>query len=281
MLAGYAVHGYGRDAIEFFDLMVKKGVEPDHVTFTRLLSACSHSGLVKEAKRYFKIVFSVYGVEPRMDHYSCVVDLLGCAGHLKAARVLIESMPMEPNSGILRALLNACRIYGNIELGKEVVERLFALDPSDSRNYIMLSNIYSSVGQWRDVSKVRALMKERSLMRNPECSFIEHGNKIYRFVMGDQSHPDSEKIYMKLEELIEKIQKAVYVPETEFVLHNVDEEVKQDMISNHSEKLVIAFGLLVIGADRPLIITKNLIICGDCHSIAKFVSLVEKQTIII
>ncbi|KAA8528790.1 hypothetical protein F0562_036145 [Nyssa sinensis] len=281
MLAGYAVHGYGRDAIEFFDLMVKKGVEPDHVTFTHLLSACSHSGLIKEAKIYFKIMFSVYGVEPRMDHYSCMVDLLGRAGHLKAARVLIESMPMEPNSGIWGALLNACRIYGNIELGKEVAERLFALDPSDSRNYIMLSNIYSSAGQWRDASKVRALMKERSLMRNPGCSFIEHGNKIYRFVVGDQSHPNSEKIFMKLEELIEKIQKAGYVPETEFVLHNVDEEVKQDMISKHSEKLAIAFGLLVIGADRPLIITKNLRICGDCHSTAKFVSLVEKRTIII
>uniref|UniRef100_A0A5B7B3X4 DYW domain-containing protein n=1 Tax=Davidia involucrata TaxID=16924 RepID=A0A5B7B3X4_DAVIN len=281
MLAGYAVHGYGRDAIELFNLMVKKGVEPDHVTFTHLLSACSHSGLVKEAKRYFEIMSSVYGVEPRLDHYSCMVDLLGRAGHLKAARVLIESMPMEPNSGVWGALLNACRVYGNFELGKEVAERLFALDPSDSRNYIMLSNIYSAAGQWRDASKVRALMKERGLMRNPGCSFIEHGNKIHRFVVGDQSHPDSEEIYMKLEELIEKIQKAGYVPETEFVLHDVDEEIKQDMINKHSEKLAIAFGLLVIGAGRPLIITKNLRICGDCHSTAKFVSLVEKRTIII
>ncbi|XP_059637179.1 pentatricopeptide repeat-containing protein At5g40410, mitochondrial-like [Cornus florida] len=281
MLAAYAVHGHGRDAIDLFDLMIKKGVEPDHVTFTHLLSACSHSGLVAEAKAYFKIMSTVYGVEPRLDHYSCMVDLLGRAGHLKDARVLIESMPMEPNSGVWGALLNACRVYGNIEIGEEVAERLFALDPSDARNYIMLSNMYSAVGQWRNASNVRALMKERGLRRNPGCSFIEHGNKIHSFVVGDQSHPDSEKIYVKLHEVIEKIRKAGYVPKTEFVLHDVEEEVKQDMINKHSEKLAIAFGLLMIEAGRPLIITKNLRICGDCHNTAKFVSLVEKRTIII
>ncbi|THG03368.1 pentatricopeptide repeat-containing protein At5g40410, mitochondrial [Camellia sinensis] len=281
MLAGYAVHGYGRGAIEFFDLMVKKGVEPDHVTFTHLLSACSHSGLVKEGRKYFEIMSSVYKVEPRLDHYSCMVDLLGRAGLLKDAHVLIESMPMEPNSGIWGALLNACRIYGDIELGNEVAERLFALNPSDSRNYIMLSNIYSAAGQWSDASKVRLLMKERGFVSNPGCSFIEHRSKIHRFVVGDQTHPDSDKIHKKLDELIEKIHKAGYVPRTEFVLHNVDEEVKQYLINKHSEKLAIAFGLLVTDSGRPIVITKNLRICGDCHGMAKFVSLTEKRSIII
>ncbi|KAF8405479.1 hypothetical protein HHK36_010385 [Tetracentron sinense] len=281
MLAGYAMHGHGREAIEVFDLMVKEGVSPDHVTFTHLLSACSHSGLVKEGKKYFELMSKVYGIEPRVDHYSCMVDLLGRSGLLKEAIGLIESMPIKPNAGVWGALLGACRIYHSIELGKEVAERLFALDPWDPRNYIVLSNMYSASGLWRDASRVRALMKERGLRKKPGCSFIEHRNKVHRFVVGDRSHPESEEIYSKLEELMEKIHKAGFIPKTELVLHDVDEEVKEDMISKHSEKLAIAFGLLVTGAGMPIMITKNLRICGDCHSAAKFISLIEKRTIII
>ncbi|KAL5780789.1 hypothetical protein ACOSQ2_011526 [Xanthoceras sorbifolium] len=281
MLAGYAMHGHGREAIEFFEFMVKVGLVPDHVTFTHLLSACGHSGLVNEGKNYFNVMSEIYGVAPRLDHYSCMVDLLGRSGHLNDAYEMIKQMPMEPNSGVWGALLGACRVYGNTELGTEVAERLFALEPLDSRNYIMLSNIYSAAGMWKEASKVRALMKERGLIRTTGCSFIEHGNEIHRFVVGDQSHPESEKIYKKLEEVIGKIRAANFVPKTEYVLHDVDEEVKEDMINKHSEKLAIAFGLLVVNAGMPLIITKNLRICGDCHGMAKLVSLIENRTIII
>uniref|UniRef100_A0A2N9FL89 Pentacotripeptide-repeat region of PRORP domain-containing protein n=1 Tax=Fagus sylvatica TaxID=28930 RepID=A0A2N9FL89_FAGSY len=208
MLAGYAVHGFGRKAMEIFESMIKEGLEPDHVTFTHLLNACSHSGFVKEGKYYFKIMSEVYGIEPRLDHYSCMVDLLGRSGLLNDAYELIIHMPMEPNSGVWGALIGACRVYGNFELGKEVAERLIALDPSDPRNYIMLSNIYCAAGLWRDASKVRTLMKDRGVIRNSGCSFIEHGNKIHHFVVGDRSHPEWEKIYAKLEELIGKIRKA-------------------------------------------------------------------------
>ncbi|EOY15161.1 hypothetical protein QUC31_000397 [Theobroma cacao] len=281
MLACYAVHGYGKDAIKLFQVMVQKGVQPDHVTFTHLLSACSHSGLVNEGKHYFKIMSEVYGVEQKLDHYSCMVDLLGRSGRLNDAYDLIRCMPMEPTSGVWGALLNACRVYGNTELGKEVAERLFSLDPLDARNYIMLSNIYSSAGLWREASEVRALLKERSPYRTPGCSFVEHGNKIYRFVVGDRSHPQAERIYNKLEELIGKIRNSGFMSKTEFVLHDVDEEVKENMINQHSEKLAVAFGLLVTDAAMPLIITKNLRICGDCHSMAKAVSLIERRTLII
>ncbi|PON60614.1 DYW domain containing protein [Parasponia andersonii] len=283
MLAGYAVHGHGKEAVELFENMIMKGVQPDHVTFVHLLNACSHSGLVKHGKNYFKIMSQVHRIEPRLDHYSCMVDLLGRSGLLNDAYELITSMPMEPNSGVWGALFGACRVYGNIELGKEVAERLFALEPSDSRNYIMLSNMYSAAGLWKDASKVRTLMKDRGLIRNPKpgCSFIEHKSKILRFVADDRSHPDSEKIHKKLEELIGKIREAGFVSKTECVLHDVEEEVREDMISKHSEKLAIAFGILVTHADMPIIITKNLRICGDCHATTKLISLIEKRTIII
>ncbi|PRQ22512.1 putative DYW domain-containing protein [Rosa chinensis] len=221
--------------------MVRKGVQPDHVTFTHLLSACSHSGLIKEGRNYFDIMSEVYGVEPRLEHYSCMVDLLGRCGLLHDAYELIKRMPMEPNSGVWGALFGACRVHGNIELGKEVAERLFALEPSDSRNYIMLSNVYSAAGLWRDASKVRALMKEKDLARTPGAVLLNMEIKFIALLWA----------------------------------------VKEDMISKHSEKLAIAFGLLVINAGMPMIITMNLRIFGVCHGAAKFISLIEKRTIII
>nr|KYP56910.1 hypothetical protein KK1_003161 [Cajanus cajan] len=266
---------------EFFERTVREGLEPDHVTFTHLLSACSHSGLVKEGKYYFQIMSDVYKVQPQLDHYSCMVDLLGRCGLLNDAHQLIKNMPLEPNSGVWGALLGACRVYGNINLGKEAAENLIALNPSDPRNYIMLSNIYSAAGLWSDASKVRSLMKTKVLTRNAGCSFIEHGNKIHRFVVDDYSHPDSEKIHKKLEELMRKIQEVGFVSETESILHDVDEDVKTDMINKHSEKIALAYGLLVSSTDMPLVIIKNLRICRDCHNTAKFVSLIEKRTIII
>ncbi|KAG4958121.1 hypothetical protein AAZX31_15G253900 [Glycine max] len=281
MLAGYAMHGHGKEAIEFFKWTVREGMKPDHVTFTHLLSACSHSGLVMDGKYYFQIMSDFYRVQPQLDHYSCMVDLLGRCGMLNDAYRLIKSMPLEPNSGVWGALLGACRVYRNINLGKEAAENLIALNPSDPRNYIMLSNIYSAAGLWSDASKVRALMKTKVFIRNAGCSFIEHGNKIHRFVVDDYSHPDSDKIHRKLEEIMRKIKEVGFVSETESILHDVDEEVKTDMINKHSEKIALAFGLLVSNADMPLVIIKNLRICLDCHNTAKFVSLIEKRTIII
>lgn len=281
MLACYATHGFGREAIDGFHFMIKEGLQPDHVTFTHLLNACSHSGLVNEGKKYFEIMSTVYGMKPRLDHYSCMVDLLGRSGLLEEAHTLIESMPMEPNSAIWGALLGACRVYGNVQLGKKAAENLFSLDPSDHRNYVMLSNICSAAGLWSDASNVRALLKQRAIIRNAGCSFLEHRNKIYRFVVGDRSHPESEKIYKKLEEILIKIREAGFTAKTEFVLHNVDDKVKEDMINQHGEKLAIAFGLLVIGSSDSIVINKNIRICGDCHEMAKAVSQIESRNITI
>ncbi|KAL0735485.1 hypothetical protein Bca4012_011695 [Brassica carinata] len=283
MLAAYATHGYGRDAIKHFELMVDHyGISPDHVTFTHLLSACSHSGLVEEGKHYFETMLERYRVEPRLDHYSCMVDLMGRSGFLQEAYGLIKEMPIEPSSGVWGALLGACRVYGDTKLGQEAAERLFELEPYDGRNYIMLSNIYSASGQWKDASRIRNLMKQKGLVRASGCSYIEHGNKIHKFVVGDWSHPESEKIQKKLKEIRKKMKNELgYRSRTEFVLHDVDEGVKEEMINQHSEKLAMAFGLLVISPMEPIIIRKNLRICGDCHETAKAISLMERRRLVI
>ncbi|MBA0733965.1 hypothetical protein Gogos_017926 [Gossypium gossypioides] len=188
------------------------------------------SRLVNEGKHYFKIMCEVYGVEQKLDHYSCMVDLLGNSGLLTDGYDVIKCMPREPNSGVWGAPLGACRMYGNTELAKEVAEKLFSLDTSYGRNYILMSNIYSAAGMWRDASKVRTSMKEMGLNRTAGCSFIEHGNKFHRFIVGDKSHPEADGIYKKLKELIGKIRKADFMSETEFVLHDVEEELKENMI---------------------------------------------------
>ncbi|KAJ0786326.1 putative tetratricopeptide-like helical domain superfamily [Helianthus annuus] len=123
-----------------------------------------------------------------------MVDLFGRSGHVQDARILIDSMPMEPNSGVWGALLNGCKVYGDIELGELVAKKLINLNPSDSRNYIMLSSIYSKAGRWVDFPKIRALMKDQGVVKKPGCSFIEHDHKIHRFVVSDQAHPDIELI---------------------------------------------------------------------------------------
>ncbi|XP_031484161.1 pentatricopeptide repeat-containing protein At5g40410, mitochondrial [Nymphaea colorata] len=281
MLSAYAIHGRGNECIHFFEKMLNEGISPDHVCFTHLLSSCSHSGLVEEGKRFFNRMSTDYRIEPRMDHYSCMVDLLGRSGHLTEAYDLIKSMPIEPNVGVWGALLGACRIYHNIEIGRVAAEKLFMLDPLDPGNYVVLSNIYSAAGQWNDASKVRALMKQRRLKKNTGYSVIESNNKIHTFSVADRSHPDSAKIYAKLEDLTKRMMAAGYVPKTEFVLHDIDEELKGDMLYSHSEKLAIAFGLLTTDAAVPIMITKNLRICGDCHDAAKFISMIENRLIIV
>lgn len=282
MLAAYATHGYGRDAIKHFERMVHYGISPDHVTFTHLLNACSHSGLVEEGKHYFETISKRYRIEPRLDHYSCMVDLMGRSGLLQDAYGLIKEMPMEPSSGVWGALLGACRVYKDTQLGTKAAKRLFELEPRDGRNYIMLSNIYSASGLWKDASRIRNLMKQKGLVRASGYSYIEHGNKIHKFVVGDWSHPESEKIQKKLKEIRKKMKSELgFKSRTEFVLHDVDEDVKEEMINQHSEKIAMAFGLLVISPMEPIIIRKNLRICGDCHETAKAISLIEKRRIII
>lgn len=261
--------------------MLEADFEPDHVTFTHLLSACSHSGLVQKGKQYFNLMHNVYAIEPRIDHYSCMVDLLGRSGLLQDAYMTIRAMPMEPNTAVWGALLGACGVHKNVELGAKAANKLFKLDPSDRRNYMVLANIYSSRGLWEEASRVRALMKVQCRSRVPGFSCIEHEDKIHRFVVADQAHPQSAMIHAKLGDLMVKIRATGLEPKTEFVLHDVEEEVKREMINLHSEKIAIAFGLLVTEPGTTLIITKNLRICGDCHGAAKVISKTERRTIII
>lgn len=287
MIGGLAVSGKGMAAIELFKEMEnqKEVIPPDHITFLNVLSACAHSGLIEEGWHYFHHMTQVYGIEPRMEHYGCMVDLLGRAGRLKEARKVIEEMPMSPDAGILGALLGACKIHGNIEVGEEIGRRVIELDPYNSGRYVLLANIYASAGRWEEVANVRKLMNDRGVKKAPGFSVIELEGRASEFIAGERTHPQSREIYAKVNEMLDSIRDAAgYVPITTdgVLLHDIsDEEEKENHLYYHSEKLAIAFGLLRTKPGETLRITKNLRICKDCHLVGKLVSKVYNREIVV
>eukprot|EP00253_Pinus_taeda_P025313 PITA_25313 len=281
IIGGYAMHGYGEDALKLFYRMQQVGMKPDHITFVSLLSACSHAGLVDEGWQYFDRMSQDYHIMPRVKHYACMVDLLGRAGLIDEAQNLINEMPLEPDADVWGALLGACRIHGNIELAEKVAEHLFNLEPENSGYYVLLSNIYAAAGRWADVTKVRIMMKHRRLKKTTGCSLIDVNRQINKFLVGDRSHPESDQIYAMLETLSGQMKEAGYVPNTNFVLHDVEEEVKEHMLYCHSEKLAIAFGLIHTSPRTPIRITKNLRVCDDCHSATKLIAKIANREIIV
>lgn len=281
MINGFALHGLGKQALALFSHMHIDGIRPDDITFIGVLSACSHAGLVQEGRHHFQNMYERYGIIPQSEHYGCMVDLLSRAGMLEEAERLIQDMPMEPNGAIWGALLGACRIYNNVELGTKTAKYLLDLEPENDGVYVLLSNIFASNKQWEQVRKVRDLMHERSIPKMPGCSSIVVDGAAHVFLVGDRSHPESEKIYLMLNHVNQRLRLAGYIAETSPVLLNIDEEDKEDSISQHSEKLAICYGLMRTRPGDSILILKNLRICGNCHSAIKYISEIFEREIIV
>ncbi|XP_016487733.1 putative pentatricopeptide repeat-containing protein At5g37570 [Nicotiana tabacum] len=172
MIQGLSIHGCGSQAVVFFDRMLNEGLVPDDVSLKVILTACSRAELVKEGCRIFNLMINKYPVKPSPDHYACVVDLLGRSGKLKDAYELIRSMPIEPHAGAWGALLGACKLHCDIEVGEEVSHRLFELEPQNTGNYVLLSDIYAAANRWLDVALLRQKMSEKGLKKIPGCSWV-------------------------------------------------------------------------------------------------------------
>jgi len=282
MIAAYGYHGKGKEALDLFHMMLSCGISPNRITFVSLLYACSHSGLTDEGLHFFDSMWRDYGVRPDVKHYTCVVDLLGRAGRLDEALKLIETMNVEKDERLWSALLGACRVHGNMELAEKIAESLLELQPKNPGIYVLLSNIYAKAGKWEKVAEFRDSMTQRKLKKVPGWTWIEVDNRTYQFSVGDRSHPRSKEIYEMLMSIVKKLEMVGYVPDTEFVLQDVEEEVKKEMLYTHSEKLAIAFGIIAIpNKGDPIRISKNLRVCGDCHTFCKMVSDVMKRSIIV
>ncbi|KAH9314353.1 hypothetical protein KI387_022980 [Taxus chinensis] len=281
MIGGYAMHSCAAESFKLFEQMQNLGMNPNHVTFLRVLSACCHAGLVDEGMQYFDCMRRDHCIVPTMEHYSCIVDLLGRAGRLYEAQDFINKMPVKPNATVLGCLLAGCRTHSNIQLGEQVAKQLLELDPEHTGHYVLLSNIYAAAGRWDDLDKVRKIMKDKCIKKKPGCSWIEVNKQVHAFLVGDISHPQTEKIYAKLEELSKEMKSAGYVPDTRFVLKDVEEEYKEQTLCHHSEKLAIAFGLIHTSPGTTIRIIKNLRVCGDCHSAIKFISKIVVREIVV
>lgn len=188
MISGYAQHGHSKEALALCAQMQEEGTKPDGITFIAVLSACSHVGKLDDGLRYFDLMSEQYGISPRMEHYACIVDLLGRAGKLDEAEMLINAMPSVPSSVVWQSLLGCCRIHNYTELGIWAAKSLIDLEPHNSATYVSLSNIYAAAGMWEEVETVRQLMKDRGLKKEPGHSWIEIKNKVHLFVAGDRSH---------------------------------------------------------------------------------------------
>lgn len=278
IITGYAMHGLAVEALDLFEKMRKEAC-PDHITFVGVLAACSRGRLLDEGRTLYNLMVREYGINPTVQHYTCMVDLLGHCGQLDEAYDLIRHMSVNPDSGVWGALLNSCKTHGNVELAELALAKLIELEPEDSGNYVVLANMYAQSGKWEGVEKLRQLMIDKGIKKNIACSWIEVKNKVYAFLAGDVSHSNSDAIYAELKRLEGLMHEAGYAPDTGSVFHDVEEDEKTSMVCSHSERLAIAFGLISTSPGTRLLITKNLRICEDCHVAIKFISKITEREI--
>ncbi|CAN4110500.1 unnamed protein product [Withania somnifera] len=267
MISAYGMYGEGKKALRSFQQMKETGTIPDHIVFVAIIYACSHSGLVQDGRVCFNQMRKEYNIEPRIEHYACMVDLLSRSGLLAEAEDFILSMPLLPDASMWGALLSACRASGDTETAERVVERLVELNSDDPGYNVLASNVYATLGKWDQVSTVRKSLKARRLRKDPGCSWIEICNRVFIFDTGDRS--------------FQQFKQEGYVADLKFVLHDVGEDEKINFLHGHSERLAIAFGLLNTKEGSPLQVMKNLRVCGDCHTRTKYVSEIVQREILV
>ncbi|KAL7598793.1 hypothetical protein Lser_V15G26575 [Lactuca serriola] len=276
MISGYGMHGFGEKAIEVYNEMLRNKIDPSPITFVSVLGACSHAGLVEDGKRLFESIR-----KPIIEHYACMVDLLGRANRLEEAAKIIQEMRSEPGPKVWGSLLGSCRIHGNIELAERASKRLFELEPTNAGNYVLLAEIYAELGLWDEVQRVKKLLQSRGLEKKSGCSWIEVKRKVYSFVSVDEFNPHVEQLHAFLLKLSMEMKEKGYKPKTKVVLYDVEEEEKERILLGHSEKLAVAFGLINSCRGQTIRITKNLRLCEDCHSVTKFVSKFANREILV
>ncbi|XP_050236627.1 pentatricopeptide repeat-containing protein At4g01030, mitochondrial [Mercurialis annua] len=281
MIMGFAIYGLRTEAISLYDKMRQVGIMPDSITFTALLSACKNSGLVTQGWNYFDSMKKDYSIEPTIEHYSCMVDLLGRAGYLDEAWDFIQTMPVKPDATIWGAFLGSCRIYTNLEYAETAAEELFKLEPYNSANYHLMMNLYAMSNRWDDVKRVRDLMDNKGVKSREVWSYIQIDREVHRFFAWGKPHQDEGEIYFELYRLVAELKKVGYVPDINCVLLDIEEEEKEKVLLSHTEKLAITYGLIKREGGAPIRVIKNSRICSDCHTAAKLISLVRSVEIIL
>lgn len=217
MISAYGMSGYANHAIDLFWEMMGSNLTPNQSTFMGVLSACSHAGTVIHGLRFFDLMVKYWHIVPNLQHYACVVDLLGRAGRLDEARIFIDNMPLKPDSDIYIALVAACRVYSNVDLGLQFSQKLVELEPNDAGYHILLSNMHALVGDWDSVNRTRNLRLSK-VKKDPGFSSIEISCKVYMFMAGRKDHLHYIEINMVLEGLLLLIKDGGYAPVAKFMI---------------------------------------------------------------
>ncbi|XAR65137.1 hypothetical protein NMG60_11009116 [Bertholletia excelsa] len=287
MILGLAMHGQAETAIEYFNLMVAQGLMPNSVTFVGVLSACNHRGMVAEGQKYFESMMRDYKIEPVLEHYGCLVDLLARAAFIEKALDIVSNMAIKPDAVIWRSLLDACcKKNAGLELSEEVARQAMKSEPKGgvcSGVYVILSRVYAYAQRWNEVGLVRKLMTDKGVQKEPGCSSIEIDGVAHEFFSGDTSHPQTKQIYQILDVIDERLESIGYIPDISQA-PLVDDEVnqgKKQSLRLHSERLAIAFGLLNMKPGVPIRVFKNLRVCSDCHNVTKLISRIYDVEIIV
>ncbi|XP_038700707.1 putative pentatricopeptide repeat-containing protein At2g01510 [Tripterygium wilfordii] len=280
LISAYAQNGDGKATIKTFEEMIQSGFHPNSASFVSIFVACSHCGLVQEGLEYFKSMTRIYGLVPKREHYASMVDALGRSGRFDEAEQLMAEMPFDPDEIMWQSVLSSCRIHKNHELAKKAADQLFNMkELGDAAPYLTMSNMYASVGEWENVSKVKKAMRERRVKKISAYSWVEIKHKIHVFAANDKDHTQMDKILQKIDSLTELMEKEGYKPDSNCSLHNVAEEIKIESLKYHSERLAIAFALISTPEGSPILVMKNLRACTDCHAAIKVISKIVQREI--
>lgn len=284
MILGFAMHGQAETALDYLAQMVQEGLTPNSITFSGVLSACNHRGLVDEGRKYFDIMIHEYKIQPVLEHYGCMVDLLARSGLINEALDLVSNMPMKPDVVIWRSLLDACcKKNVGVELSEEVAKHIIELEGDfGSAAYVLLSRVYAVANRWKEVGLVRKLMTDKGVTKEPGCSSVEIDGVAHEFFAGDTAHPRTKEIYQLLGAIEERLESIGYVPDLSQapMVDEVDDR-KHLSLRLHSERHAIAFGLLNSKPGVPIRIFKNLRVCNDCHRVTKLISKMYDVDIIV
>nr|AYM01014.1 pentatricopeptide repeat protein [Salvia miltiorrhiza] len=285
-ILGLAVHGEAERVFRsLFDRMINEDkLRPNSITFVGVLSACNHRGLVDKGRRYFDLMSSEFKVEPLLQHYGCLVDLLARSGRIDEALDIVSSMPVKPDDVIWRSLLDAnCKQGEGIDMSQEMAKRLMEGEGgSSSGAYVLLSRVFASANRWDEVGLIRKLMMDKGVGKEPGCSSVEVDGVVHEFFAGDTTHPQTREIYQLLRWMEERVKMAGYVHDlSQAPLVDEARDGKRDSLRLHSERLAIAFALLnwKPGA-APIRVFKNLRVCKDCHNFIKLISRVMNVEIV-
>ncbi|XP_039137841.1 pentatricopeptide repeat-containing protein At4g35130, chloroplastic isoform X1 [Dioscorea cayenensis subsp. rotundata] len=260
----YGIHGQGKTALDLFSRMKEYGFQPNESTFVSVLRACSISGLVDEAWKHFKSMEQQYGINPQIEHYCCMVDILGRSGDLKTAIDFIDGMPMTPTARLWGSLLTASRNNNNIEVAEYAVKHIFELNHDNTGCYVLLASLYADAGRLKDVEDLTRLMKEQGIQRITARSMVELISKTCSFVDGDKTHKESYLIHKVFDILQSQISAS-----------------EGSLRRRHSVRLAVSFGLISSSVGMPILVKKNVRVCNECHSAMKVISKFSRREIIV